>query len=151
MKRKLYQFITLSICWLLLFAGSCNNKTSKITEDEKQEVKKEVVIKDLDTETFKTQLSGENEAILVDVRTPEEVAEGYIQGAINIDFRNANFMHKMSELDKNKAIYLYCRSGGRSGQAAAMLKEAGFTEVYNLLDGFNGWKEAENDFLIPPK
>ena len=151
MKKKIYYILTLSTCWLLFFAGSCNNSSNNVAQEEKQEVQKKVIIKDIDTKTFKTQLYDSEEFIFVDVRTPQEFSEGYIDGAINIDFRNENFMQKMGELDKNKAVYLYCRSGGRSGQATAMLKEAGFTEVYNLLGGINEWKAAGNDVLIPPQ
>ena len=151
MKKKFYQIITLSTCWFIFLAGSCNKPINNAVQVEKQEATKEVISKDLDTETFKAQLADKKDAIIVDVRTPQEVSEGYIQGAVNIDFRNENFMEKMNEIDKNRAIYLYCRSGGRSGQATAILKEAGFIEVYNLLDGFNGWKADGYDVLIPPQ
>ncbi|NNC85717.1 MAG: rhodanese-like domain-containing protein [Bacteroidia bacterium] len=90
-------------------------------------------------------------AILIDIRTPQEVSEGYIKNAKNIDYYNDSFMDKINELDKNQPIYLYCRSGGRSGKALIMLKDEGFMEVYNLLGGFNGWKSSGNDILVPPQ
>ena len=49
----------------------------------------------------------------------------------------------MGVLDKEKPVYLYCRSGKRSASAAEKLKEAGFTEVYNLKGGILAWKEKQ--------
>ena len=80
--------------------------------------------------------------ILVDIRTPEEVAQGMIPGAKHIDFYSADFMTKIAALGKDKPIYMYCRSGGRSGQAISKLKAAGFTKVYHLQDGFQAWTSA---------
>ena len=80
--------------------------------------------------------------ILVDIRTPGEVAEGIIAGAKHIDYYDAAFVAKMSALGKNKPIYMYCRSGGRSGQAIAQLKAAGFTKVYHLQGGIGAWMAA---------
>ena len=151
MKKQLYYIITLSTCWFLFFTTSCKNSTSNVSQKVKQESTKEIISKDLDTDSFKAHITDAKDPILIDVRTPQEVSEGYITGAKNIDFYNKTFMMKIEELDKNKAVYLYCRSGGRSGKAAEMLKEAGFVEVYNLLGGFNGWKAAGNDNLIPPQ
>jgi rhodanese-related sulfurtransferase len=80
--------------------------------------------------------------ILVDIRTPEEVAQGMIPGAKHVDFYDAQFMTKMAALGKDKPIYMYCRSGGRSGQAISKLKAAGFTKVYHLQGGFQAWTSA---------
>lgn len=151
MKQSLFSMPALILCWLLFFAGACNETKNIASQDQKQESKTGAIHKDLDTETFKTQYEKANNALLIDVRTPKEVAEGYIKNAKNIDFYNEKFMEIINELDKNQPIYLYCRSGGRSGEALVMLKDSGFTEVYNLLEGFNGWKAAGNDFLIPPQ
>lgn len=80
--------------------------------------------------------------ILVDIRTPGEVAEGMIAGAKHIDYYDAAFMTKMAALGKDKPIYMYCRSGGRSGQAIAKLKAAGFTKVFHLEGGIGAWTSA---------
>ncbi len=76
---------------------------------------------------------------LVDVRTSKEYADGYIKNAVNINFYDDDFIVQMSKLDKNKELYIYCRSGGRSGKAAKKLKEAGFTKVYDLQGGIMNW------------
>ena len=76
---------------------------------------------------------------LIDIRTPEEYSDGYIKGAININFFDRDFMDQMSKLNKEKEIYIYCRSGNRSGKAAARLKEQGFTKIYDLQGGILNW------------
>ena len=72
------------------------------------------------------------ETIVIDVRTPEEFDEGFVEGARNYDIFDGIFQQKISHLDKNKIYKLYCRSGNRSGQAERMMKNMGFSEVENL-------------------
>ncbi len=76
---------------------------------------------------------------LIDIRTPNEFAAGYIEGARLIDYYNADFMEKMSKLDKNKDLYIYCRSGNRSGTASKKLGSMGFPKVYDLAGGIIQW------------
>jgi rhodanese-related sulfurtransferase len=73
------------------------------------------------------------------VRTPGEVAEGAIDGAVNIDFNGDDFESEISKLDKDTPVYVYCHGGGRSGNAMNMMKDLGFSEVYNLVDGYGNW------------
>lgn len=80
--------------------------------------------------------------LLLDVRTPPEVKKGTIEGSRNIDFFSENFESIISGLDKNKPVYVFCASGGRSGETMEMMKKKGFTEVYNLEGGFAAWKAA---------
>lgn len=75
----------------------------------------------------------ENESIqLIDVRTKEEFSNGKIENAQNICITNSDFIAKAELLDKNKPVYLYCKSGGRSAKAAAVLKEMGFKVIYDM-------------------
>lgn len=84
----------------------------------------------------------DGKAQLVDVRTPEEFAEGHIAGAVNINVNGDSFLEKAEKkLDKTKPVAIYCRSGKRSAKAARMLGRKGF-EVYNLDGGVNAWKDA---------
>ena len=76
---------------------------------------------------------------LIDVRTPKEFNEGYIKNAKNINFFEDNFIEEMSKLNKEDPIYIYCRSGGRSGNASKKLKASGFTKVYDLDGGILKW------------
>jgi len=67
--------------------------------------------------------------VVIDVRSPAEVAEGAITGATVLDFNAGEFEAKIGEFDRNAAYLVYCRSGNRSGQAVAIMKELGFTDV----------------------
>lgn len=71
-------------------------------------------------------------AYLVDVRTPEEFNGGHLQYATNINFNSPEFKARIGKLDKNKPVYLYCRSGNRSGKAADTLKTLGFHSYHNI-------------------
>ena len=76
---------------------------------------------------------------LVDVRTPEEVAEGHLDGMMALDFLASDFEHQVMKLDPHKSYYLYCRSGKRSEQACLMLSRKGFENVTNLQGGYLAW------------
>jgi rhodanese-related sulfurtransferase len=79
--------------------------------------------------------------ILVDVRTPEEMTEGHIENATNLDFLDESFPEKIERLNKNKTYLLYCRSGKRTAKAGAMMKAAGFKKIYMLDGGITSWVE----------
>lgn len=81
-----------------------------------------------------------NEVIL-DVRTPTEYADGHIEGARNIDWNAPNFKEGISTLDKSTPVLVYCLSGGRSSEAAAALRKAGFKQVYELKGGMLAWRQ----------
>jgi rhodanese-related sulfurtransferase len=66
-------------------------------------------------------------AAVIDVRTPAETSEGYLDGAKLFDVQDAAFMSNLETLDKSADYYVYCRSGNRSGQAIATMKANGFT------------------------
>jgi phage shock protein E len=89
---------------------------------------------------FKVGLS-KSEVQLVDVRTAEEYHEGYIENAQLIDFYLDNFQGKIQELDKNKPVYLYCKSGNRSGKASKILSDLGFKEIVDLKGGYQAWSK----------
>lgn len=78
--------------------------------------------------------------VIIDVRTPEEYANGHIENAINLDYYSETFKDELNKLDKNKAYLIYCRSGRRTGTVLDIMKELGFTEVYNMLGGITQWE-----------
>jgi len=86
---------------------------------------------------------GNPDFVLIDVRTPEEFAEGHIEEAINIDFRSENFRDEINKLDKDKTYLIYCRSGRRSADALDMMKELNFTRIYHMNGGILEWTEEE--------
>jgi len=77
---------------------------------------------------------------IIDVRTPGEFADSFIKGASNIDVMSPDFPNKVSTLDKSRPYFVYCRSGQRSANAMNMMKQAGFSAVYNLDGGIMGWE-----------
>ncbi len=78
-------------------------------------------------------------AQLVDVRTTGEYGGGHLPKAQNIDYRSADFTQKIQALDKTKPIFVYCLSGGRSAEAANIMKQNGFTQVYEMGGGYLKW------------
>lgn len=91
---------------------------------------------------FNKQITAEDVKI-IDVRTPEEYNEGYIKGAINIDWNAGDFETATTQFGKEQKIFLYCKSGTRSGNAFDLLKKLGYKNVYNLNGGITAWKEAQ--------
>lgn len=112
--------------------------TDELVEDN-SELEPQIVM-DLDNESFKSKME-ERPGLLIDVRTADEFAEGFIEGAINIDFTNGDFEAAIDTLDTTVPTYVYCAAGGRSGSARDMLKDNGFIEIYNLANGYGGWTE----------
>jgi rhodanese-related sulfurtransferase len=88
------------------------------------------------------QLSAKKKSKIIDVRTPEEAAEGHLVGATTINFLGANFASEVQELNKNKTYLLYCRSGSRTRKAADAMQKMGFKHVYMLEGGITAWNEA---------
>ena len=119
---------TLLIFSLFLIAGCANSQTQS-----------QATYEDVDAAKFK-QLADAKKGIVLDVRTPEEVAEGHIANSVNIDFYKDDFEQKVKQLSKDKEIYVYCAAGGRSSDAAKLLQKNGY-KVYNLEDGFEDWKK----------
>lgn len=100
------------------------------------------IAKDIDVTTFSESRAARPDHILLDVRTPEEIQQAKIQDAMEIDFHAPDFLEKVNQLPKDKPVFVYCRSGNRSGKAMARMHELGFTEVYNLAGGIMAWQNA---------
>lgn len=97
-------------------------------------------MKDIDREEWKKLTEQDTNAVIIDVRTQEEVDEGIIPQALHHDiYESEQFMNEMGKLDKSKNYYIYCRSGGRSAQACMLLDQMGFETTYNLKGGFSEW------------
>ncbi len=97
-------------------------------------------MKELSQEEWQTKIKNDKDSVILDVRTEEEVEEGYIPNSKNIDiYKGQGFINEVEKLDKSKHYYIYCRSGKRSSQACTLLDQMGFSETYNLLGGFSEW------------
>lgn len=126
---KSLQFLLLS-----LFFAACQGQTAQ-------------QVQTVDAKTFSAKLKSTENAQLLDVRTPEEFTAEHIDKAKNVNWNGNNFVAEAQKLDKSKPVFVYCKIGGRSGQAANKLAELGFTEVYNLDGGILKWNAAG---LSPP-
>lgn len=118
MKKNLLLLLALSF---LLALTACSNEAS---------------YEDIDNAEAK-KLIDENKVEVIDVRTPEEYAEGHIPEASLLPLQELEA--RISELNKDTPYLLVCRSGNRSSQAAQILINNGFTNVYNLQTGMNTW------------
>ncbi|GGH40058.1 rhodanese [Mangrovimonas yunxiaonensis] len=96
---------------------------------------------DLTQDEWIAQLAKDDNAVILDVRTDEEVEEGIIPNSKHIDiYMGQGFIDEVEKLDKSKNYYIYCRSGNRSGQACAIMNQLGFENTSNLLGGFSEWE-----------
>jgi len=125
----------LSLIFLLVVAGCSPAEKKETTETTSAETTS------LDIKKFNEMLSSDQHAVLLDVRTPKEVADGMIPGAIAIDFTAPDFADKISGLDKDKTYFVYCKAGGRSSRAIDQMKGVGFRKLYNLEGGYDAWLE----------
>ena len=127
---------------LLLWGGavSCQSKTEASAEISQSEG---VVNADVNVAAFAALIDTAEIGLLLDVRTDREFAMGHIRGAAQIDFYRDDFREELAKLDPNVPVYVYCRSGNRSGQAAKMMKSMGFKTVYNLEGGMGAWARKQ--------
>ncbi len=93
---------------------------------------------DKNGKSFKEAYQKSENAVLMDVRTPEEYAGGSINDAENIDYYDSDFESKVLKLDKSKEYFIFCRSGNRSGKTCSLLEGHGF-KTNNLQGGISEW------------
>lgn len=98
---------------------------------------------------FESRSNKDKKSVILDIRTPEEIAKGHIEGAETADFLSSDFGEKLRGMDKNKKYYVYCRSGKRTVSASEKMKEMGFRKVFVLEGGLNNWIAQEKPILIP--
>jgi len=110
---------------IVLFTVACNSQNARQV---------------LAPPAFKDMIAQTPDAVILDVRTPEEFAGGYIEKALNIDYNGAGFQDDIAKLDKNKMYFVYCFSGKRSASAADYMRSNGFKKVINLDGGILAWQ-----------
>ena len=134
MKKVILTYVALSLAAILMLITMACSSTSKATQLVGQ-------VETVSPDQFKQGLQQGN-VQLVDVRSAEEYAEGHLEGAVNIDVQEPEFQAETSrELQKEKKVYVYCRSGRRSLLAGEMLAKDGFT-VVDLDGGILAWIKA---------
>ena len=96
---------------------------------------------DLSQEAWKSKFEADENAFLLDVRTPEEYDDGHIPEATLLNIRDPqSFVQGLESLDPSKNYYVYCRSGARSAQACQLMNQMGISSAYNLLGGYMEWE-----------
>lgn len=108
----------------------------------------EKFVKNVSVQEFREIIS-KGEGIILDVRTPKETAQGHLENASMINVFDEDFVDKINLMQKDKEIYVYCKSGGRSAQAAQILSENGFDRVYNMKGGIMAWESAGFPLTAP--
>lgn len=127
--KSLFQFRYLTLL-AILFYYSCSNGQSNSGNMS------------LEARAFSDKISKMPEASVIDVRTEEEFVKGHLPNAININWNRDDFMTNISMIDKNKPVFVYCLSGGRSSSAASKMRLEGFKEVYELQGGIMKWRAS---------
>ena len=128
--------LLLLVVGIMAMSGCAGNAvetiTSQIIEDVSAQEASDVI----------QQNQGNPDFTIVDVRSPEEFADGHIENAINIDINSGIFRSEIDKLDKDKKYLVYCRSGNRSQRAIDIMTELGFMKIYHVTEGIVGWEAA---------
>ncbi|MFM7727410.1 MAG: thioredoxin [Flavobacteriales bacterium] len=91
---------------------------------------------------FEGALKSTSSASIIDVRTPEEFRGGHLNEAVNFNIYDADFDTRIGKIDRNSPVFVYCKAGGRSAEAAERMKNMGFSSIYDLEGGYMAWKAA---------
>ena len=132
---KKYSFLFFAILTLVIV--SCNN--AQKTNDKAMTQTIEIVAPKAMYEI----LLNDPSAQLVDVRTKDEFAVSHLKDAQNICVTDNDFKQKVAYLDRSKPVYVYCKKGGRSAQASKILKQMGFTKIFDLQGGITNWEQQQ--------
>lgn len=140
---KIHDLRTMKYILLLgaLFIFSC--KQSQNSSSDSAEVNASKEFKDLALVDFMKAYTAEpsGAAMLIDLRTPPEYNDGTINGAVMINYLDDNINQQLEALDKSKKYYIFCAQGGRSKKCMDKMQSMGFSRVYNLLGGYEGYKK----------
>jgi len=117
---------------LLIFVSACSSAASNIAEN----------IAVQDSYNLIQDNQNNSDFVILDIRTPQEYATGFIEDAVNIDYYATIFRDDIDKLDKDKTYLVYCRTANRSGQAMSTFNDLGFTDVYDMQGGIVAWQAA---------
>ena len=126
---KLMLFVLVTVLGI-----SCNTKSQSQSD----------AIKVLTPTEFKEKLANQT---IIDIRTPQEYSQGHIEGAVNINYYDSNFIDQIAKYDKNQPIFIYCRSGNRTSPASKKIADFGFKQIYDLEGGILSWVKNNNEVI----
>lgn len=132
---KKIRFLPLVLCACLAVAAQPSYAAEKNASTENNAAMNQ----NISVPELKSLLAVHADLYLLDVRQPEEFAQGHIEGATLIPLNELET--RLAELPKNKRIVAYCRSGHRSGQALTLLQKHGFSNAQSLSGGFIAWSK----------
>lgn len=127
---------------LALVVGGCGGSTTATPAEAGTEAEAGATAVTLLAPDEAQELVAGDDVRVLDVRTPEEFAEGHVEGATLIDFYEPDFAERIAALDRDATYVVYCRSGNRSGQATALMAEQGFSAVHDVDGGVLAWEAA---------
>jgi rhodanese-related sulfurtransferase len=126
-----------------LIVTACNSGSSQNDKEEQNHVEEEAAASyhNIDVAKF-DKLRESKDYVVLDVRTPKEIAAGKVADAIELDYFGSSFDDELGKLDKAKQYLVYCKVGGRSSKAAQKMIDMGFVHVFNLNGGYDSWSAA---------
>jgi len=125
----------LSTLLVLICFFSCQSQNNNASIANEQDYKLAPI-------AFQKKINSTKDAVVMDVRTPDEFTSGALANAVNVDFSDKYFETRVKDMDVNKAYFVYCLSGGRSGNAAAFMRKNGFKNVYEMAGGMLAWNKS---------
>lgn len=126
--------------------NSSTTTSSESTETSAQQEEAAATVVSVGPEEFASMMES-NPGILIDVRTADEYSGGHLEGAKLVDYYGSDFEANINELDRDVPVYVYCRSGGRSGRSASQMEEMGFKTVIDLSGGIMAWESAGKETI----
>ncbi len=121
---------------------------SRLSRDQLLQLAKSQIT-EISAQELKQRMQAGEDLTVVDIREREEFVQGYIPDAVFIPRGHLELQIEQHQPDREQPVVVYCAGGVRSALAARNLKEMGYENVISLIGGFNGWKNAGNDFKIP--
>jgi len=135
---------------ILLLVGSCkqasSDSTTSDTTREPLETKTDTepgIPLEISSSQLRYMIVKNKDMVLLDVRTPDEIAAGKIAGALEADYFSDNFSAEIDKLDKDKHYIVYCKSGGRSSKSIDLMRKKGFRKCTNLEGGYTAWNASK--------
>lgn len=130
--------IIMALC--VVFAMSCGTKATQSSASHTTSESVQQKYTDVNVEQAKKLIAAHKDLIVLDVRTPEEYADGHLPGARMINVMDATFAEKVAKLNKKDKYLVYCRSGKRSLNAVNQMADMGFKDLTNMKGGYLAWK-----------
>ena len=141
MKRHSFHLLCLSIVTILLPGCVGSEEVPAATNQDGNDSSAKSQFVNMNAIEAAKILKNNPEAVVLDIRTPKEYAEGHIPDAINIDYKADSFQSELEKLDRDTTYLMHCRSGRRSANSLEIFEKLGFRHVIHMDDGILGWQE----------